>query len=411
VLTRETFCRVAFCSKSPHRVKSRGNTYYHQQLLLRYSYCAPVVPRAPECLAKGTGGIVLGDLGGRACTFIRMDRPGDAANEFELKGSEFFNDLSGKILDGCAKSEALLSRSGLSRSERHKDPQTQRYYETLNNRLAEAEAHGRMSETQLLAMRQQKNLGARHGAFGAEFKSGVETMAAEPNVMDGGSDAEQAMRQSMAEADAALKGAFEEEASRIAHAKSRMEEKRKQLLREGKDEFLGAEWTAEVEERYRRHCACRDEKGLPRRSRRFFLKYKVEKRERRRAKWIQWSIRRMVRNEQNAALAKIVPVGTSVVLCGRLNFHEFKRLSSRIRKYFGYLALASFHDRMEIRCENVGAVLLNVCEGYTTKQCFSCNGHVNVGAKKVFRCRCGYRRHRDLKGAFGQLVRSLFFVR
>ena len=96
-------------------------------------------------------------------------------------------------------------------------------------------------------------------------------------------------------------------------------------------------------------------------------------------------------------LAEMIPVGTSLVLCARLNFHNFK-LSHRIKKYLSYLALASFHDRMKIRCENVGAVLLNVNEGYTTKQCPNCDHHVNVGASDWFACdRCGFERGRDLK--------------
>jgi len=141
------------------------------------------------------------------------------------------------------------------------------------------------------------------------------------------------------------------------------------------------------------------------------LKYKVDKRMRRRAKWIQWDTRQKVRAEQDRALPEMVPAGTSMVMCSRLNFHQFKRLSRRVKKYFGYLALAHYHDRMDQRCRNVGAVLVNNNEGYTTKRCPNCGQHNNVGAAKKFKCRhCKFECGRDLKGTFCILQRDLYFV-
>ena len=76
----------------------------------------------------------------------------------------------------------------------------------------------------------------------------------------------------------------------------------------------------------------------------YFLKYKVEKRLRRKAKWRKKPVRAKVRRDQNRELKTMIPVGTSYVFCGRLNYHTFLNLSKAIIMYFSFLALASYHN-------------------------------------------------------------------
>jgi hypothetical protein len=114
-------------------------------------------------------------------------------------------------------------------------------------------------------------------------------------------------------------------------------------------------------------------------TRRYFLKYKIETRLRRRGKWRKVRMRAKVRREQNRELQSMIPIGTSYVFCGRLNFLGF-HLSKLVMMYFSFLALASYHNRIRVWCENIGAALVSASEGYTTKKCPRCNRMVNVGA-------------------------------
>ena len=66
-------------------------------------------------------------------------------------------------------------------------------------------------------------------------------------------------------------------------------------------------------------------------------------------------------------------------------------------RYFRKLGLCRMHDMMRLRCENVGAALVNCSEGYSTAKCPSCDKHCKVGGSRTFRCECGYERPRDLK--------------
>ncbi len=128
----------------------------------------------------------------------------------------------------------------------------------------------------------------------------------------------------MADVDAKFKVQLEEEARRIDFFKRRASDRAQLLKRRYKDEFLGPLWTDEVEERYQHYYQKRrerdgdEERKVP--TRRFYLKYKVEKHLRRRAKWINTDTHRMVEAEQDAMLAEMIPEGTSLVICARLNF-------------------------------------------------------------------------------------------
>ena len=200
------------------------------------------------------------------------------------------------------------------------------------------------------------------------------------------------------------------------------------------DEYLGPLWTDAVEARYKVFVAKRKETHPDKdvQTRRYFLKYKVEKRLRRKAKWRKKRVRAKVRRDQNRELKTMIPVGTSYVFCGRLNYHTFLNLSKAIIMYFSFLALVSYHNRMWNWCENIGAALVTTSEGLTTKKCSKCGRHVNVGVAEQFVCsneECGFQRPRDIKvtnqsapkqanqshhllqqGAFSNLLRPLAFL-
>jgi hypothetical protein len=246
-------------------------------------------------------------------------------------------------------------------------------------------------------MRRQLGIAKANGAFSKEYKTEMEELHDDAGVVEGEDEKDKDVRESMKEVDDEFKEKMREPVARLRRNQAERDDVREKLKKKGWDEFLGPLWTEEIEGRYQNHCGKPIEANLDPLTRRRYLKYYVEKRLRRRAKWTQWRIRRKVKREQNRTLPEMVPVGTSFVFCARLNFHDFK-LSRRIMKYFGFLALADYHDRIRMRCENVGAVLVNANEAYTTKKCPVCDKHVNVGAAKVFRCPKGhFERHRDIK--------------
>jgi phage FluMu protein Com len=404
MLSKDNWAAVAtrcVLAKARHQVKvTHGpdkDFFYRRQVLLVYNYEAPVAQRVAECLGEGIGGVTGIDPGGRAFTEVRMEFKGtdDGGGErFEFKAREYFKELPGKILARTARSAGKLSRAQLSRNERSRDRVAQAYYVKLKAKIDAAEKDGRTTKAELTSMRKQLNKG-----YKAKVETDVEKMAAEPPGRDGQvEDEERDVQEEMAELDAEFKATLKEHADWMRHKKQQRDHDGKYLKREYHDEFLGPLWTDIVEAKYQAYRQKRQEEELKIPTRRFFLKYKVEKRMRRRAKWINIDTHRMVVAEQDAMLAQMIPEGTSLVICARLNFHNFKALSRRVKKYFSYLALANFHDRMAIRCQNVGAVLLGVSEGYTTKKCPECGTHVNVGRSKEFACdNCDFECGRDLK--------------
>ena len=214
----------------------------------------------------------------------------------------------------------------------------QKRVEELEKRVEEADP---TVPANLPQMRHQVGIGKAAGAF-CDEPGGVGKCA---KHVEGATEEDQAVGEELAEVEAELQRLVEEPARALWHAAEQMDARRKLLKDKYQDEFLGPQWTEKTEARYKVHCERRREANLKAPTRRRFLKYKVEKRLRRRAKWTEWRIHGAVEREQNRALPEMVPVGVSLVFCSRLTFHEFK-LSKRIMKYFSYLALARFHDRM-----------------------------------------------------------------
>lgn len=172
------------------------------------------------------------------------------------------------------------------------------------------------------------------------------------------------------------------------------------------DDYLGPLFDPE---RYTKHCARRLKNGRKPITPRRFLKIQ-ERRVRRSAKTALWRLKGEVKRRQNKALRTLIPMGTSLVFCSRLNFHKFK-LYKRIMAVFQVLALCGYWDRTFTYCANRGIVLIETLESYTTKKFPVCNCHVNVGASKVFHCnKCGYKRPRDIKASRTMLWECLFWL-
>ncbi len=381
---------------------SRGVLVYVTDYVMAFTTrAAPVMARPPSCLgSNGEGPVVAIDLGGRANTAVHVSQEAQDAAQLTFCATEHCQGLNQEILRRGVKWQSDLDNAGQSRSERLTDPLARRNAQKLETSVAAKEATapaGAPRDWRLQADRRHLRIVRRHGAMGDEFVTELEkTAQALEEALEEGPEA------STADADvsAVLGSLGQEVAGPVAQqrdVKRTVAERREENKRMYGDEHLGPLWTAEVEERYsafaeRRYDA---EKTIP--TRREFLKYKVEKRLRRRAKWRKWRMRGKVRNVQNAELKAMVPVGTSFVFCGRLNFLGF-HLSKAIMMYFSFLSLAAYHTRIRTWCENIGAVLVSVSEGFTTKKCPRCGVHVNVGSAEVFQCmQCGFRRHRDIK--------------
>ncbi len=264
-------------------------------------------------------------------------------------------------------------------------------YERLDREVSEANAKAKLGDDSAPVSAQKRKqlvVGKAYGALKKDYKFRLEELTKDVVFSDDEEDDEgvfviddemdeaevqrkmdKITRKATKDVDEKFKRVAKDGVDELRHNWNHMDCKREELKKKYGDEYLGPLWTDEVELLYQRHCGKRDEAGLARSTRCYFLKYKVEKRLRRRAKWSEWRMRKKVKREQNRALPKIVPVGTSFVFCSRLNFHKFKRLPKCVMKYFGFLALANYHDRIRMRCENVGAVLIDMNEAYTTKKC------------------------------------------
>jgi predicted RNA-binding Zn-ribbon protein involved in translation (DUF1610 family) len=312
------------------------------------------------------------------------------------------------VVEQSVKWKTDTALPGQSRTERFVDGRARQHVKALQgavDKAAEVAAGSR--DWKLRANKRALRIAKKHGALGDKFVTELEELANcprtdcdDPTVQE----LEQSLRSEMAGPVADLRRHVEEEEERWA-----------MLLNKYGNAYLRPLWTDAVEARYQAFVAKRketDAEGTVH-TRRYFLRYKVEKRMRRRAKWRKKRVRAKVRRDQNREMKTMIPVGTSYVFCGRLNYHTFFNLSKTIIMYFNFLALASFHDRMRNWCENIGAVLVATSEGLTTKKCPKCGRRVNVGAAEVFECsdeECGFRRPRDIKGAFCNLLRPLAFL-
>ncbi len=177
---------------------------------------------------------------------------------------------------------------------------------------------------------------------------------------------------------------------------------RREVARAAGDEFLGPLLTPHQLQRLRALNVRRQnyEEPKPPYTLREYVR-KLERRKRRAGKEKWERVQQDVQQRQDQGLRTLIPEGTSAVFASRLNYHDFaKHMSHRNNAMFMVLALCNYWDRMYTYCVNHGIALIEICEGYTTKQCARCDcgKKTNVGASETFKCwNCKYTRLRDIK--------------
>jgi predicted RNA-binding Zn-ribbon protein involved in translation (DUF1610 family) len=371
----------------------RGLQYKQDFVMAFTNRAAPVMPRPPACLgAQGVGPVVAIDLGGRANTAVHISQPGADADVLSFRASEHCKGLERVIIAQSVKWKKDEALAKQSREERLTDPRARTHFQRL---AAEVESRPATAPRDwvMRAKGRQLRIGKRHGALGGDEVETDLEQAARMLPDDEGEEGDEVID----ELEELVRREVAGPAAELLANRTQAQQRRLDQERDFGDEHLGPLWTREVDDRYWAFVEERYQNGFFPVTKRFYLKYKIEKRLRRRVKWRKRRMRGKVRSVQNDALKTMIPIGTSYVVCGRLNFLTF-RLSKVIMMYFSFLSLASYHNRIRNWCENIGAALVSVSEGYTTKKCPKCGKHVNVGAAKVFQCRdCGFRRHRDIK--------------
>jgi transposase len=141
------------------------------------------------------------------------------------------------------------------------------------------------------------------------------------------------------------------------------------------------------------------------------------KRKRRMLKFRRQRLHNFVATKKRQWSAKIAQAAGEggVVIVPKLNFHKFERRLSRkvVRRSMQLLAHCSFVDReLTDACRVHKTLLVITGESHTTKTCPCCFAmNDKVGASKVFQClECGYKAHRDGKGALCNCQRLFAFL-
>ena len=374
---------------------------YMPHFLITYVFKSVIEQRIADCLTPGGLGNVTAIDPGSTMTAVFVSRPdADDSQRIQVEGVELLTDLRFRIIDSLAEPTQLRAEADQSRAERNRDRGVRQHIANLANKC-------RTVKTQTAPVRKHLRKARASGAIGmAEWRTCVDWNGEErgdgrePKLKRGRRRTrEEDKREREADVERRLQENHDRIANNIREREARLGPLRHTLKKRFGDQHLGLLWTADVEARYKAFCQRRKRDRLKHRSRRFYLRCYVEKRKRRKARRMERRLRGRVRREQNEIMPVLVPAGTSLVLCPRLNYHTFGWLPRVVKRYFGFLALAAFHTRLRRFCLRRGAVLLNVCEGKTTKRCVVCfkdNNH--VGGAKVYTCPgCGFRRPRDLK--------------
>ena len=83
-------------------------------------------------------------------------------------------------------------------------------------------------------------------------------------------------------------------------------------------------------------------------------------------------------------------------------------LHPRVKLLLQSLSHYTFRQRLKAKCEELGVEFAEVDESYTSKTCGSCGEiNENLGAKKVFECKCGFKIDRDVNGARNIMIKNL----
>ncbi len=366
--------------------------HYRKGTLLTYTFEAPVTQRTEHCLAKhGKGPWKLIDPG-RTLTVLTVSAPGNSQCKLQFSIDVFCEGLAQHITAEMASIAEAHSVAASSRAERCRTEAAIDNYSCLQERMAALEEQ---HEVVPKSLKKQVGIGRAHGCFPSTPFATPLARSLEDEVDWDGTEPAGAQK-----IDDMLKRRLTEAKFGLKESDSKIDERREAQSRRYNDPHLGPLYTDEVHERYLKNRASRERNGQKLISKRVFLRQYVEKRLRCSVKWRKHRLRKYVVREQNRVMPLLAPRGTSVVFSPRLNFHTFHNLPRRVMQYFGVLALANFQDRLTVHCQNIGAALIEVGEGRTTKQCLGCGSNVNVGSASTFHCRrCGYTRPRDIKVA------------
>lgn len=103
---------------------------------------------------------------------------------------------------------------------------------------------------------------------------------------------------------------------------------------------------------------------------------------------------------QSAKKVLIGNMSTISILKGDCLTDEYKRLLQAMSHY-------TFRQRLKAKCEEYGTEFDVVDESYTSKTCGSCSEiNADLGAKKVFKCPCGFEIDRDINGARNIMIKN-----
>jgi len=332
--------------------------------------------------------------------------------EFEVV--ETNSELPGLIAPGLAAWAAFYSWGGMSRAQRFRDPGVIAHFRRLLAKKNRLEAAGQPVP---LALSNEIGVGMAHGVFAnGVYRTDLDKMLGEEDD-DGntskkkkskeeaqGGDCVDDMAAAAAEIDKVLLKSLQQEQNTLDMELQQAGgvAGRPEVARAAGDKYLGPLLTPHQWQRLealnerRSHCS---EPKRPYTPREYVRKLERRKRRAGKEKWER--VQRDVQQRQDQGLRTLIPEGTSAVFASRLNYHSFaKHLSHRINAIFMVLALCNFWDRMYTYCVNRGIALIEICEGYTTKQCArrKCGKRTNVGASETFKCwKCKYERSRDIK--------------
>lgn len=90
---------------------------------------------------------------------------------------------------------------------------------------------------------------------------------------------------------------------------------------------------------------------------------------------------------------------------------ETSQMVTKLRDKTARAMLTWAHYRFKMflkhKAKQLGAVVLDTNEAYTSKTCSACGRIQNIGSKKVMHCKCGVSVDRDINGARGITLRAL----
>ena len=123
---------------------------------------------------------------------------------------------------------------------------------------------------------------------------------------------------------------------------------------------------------------------------------------------MRWKIKDLI-NDLHKKVASFLVTRFNVIL---LPTFETSQMVSTLRSKTARAMLSWAHHRFKVflkaKAREYSALVMDVCEAYTSKSCSFCGTVHNIGSKKVMSCKkCFVQVDRDLNGARGVMLRAL----